>query len=148
MAINAPELTQSPTTTAVDKQRRVVSALWLFAILCYFYCDVLGLYYAPDLAELLEGRAGAIELNQGFLLGGAVLMTIPIGMTLVSRIAPRPIARWATIAAGAIMTIVQVASLFVGVPTLHYAYFSTLEIATTVFLVLYAGLRWRAPRQD
>ena len=150
MAIITPELTESVSNTTTSTQRRVVAALWLFVILCYLYCDVLGFYYAPDLADLLDGRAGPIELNQGFLLGSAVLMTIPIGMTLVSRIASRPIARWSTVVAGAIMTIAQVASLFVGGLTLHYVYFSVLEIATTAFLAVYAGLRWRsaAPRKD
>lgn len=124
--------------------RRLVSALWLFAILCYLYCDVLGFYHAPHLAELLDGRAGSIEVTQGFLLGSAALMTIPIGMTLVSRIAPRPVARWATVAAGGVMTVVQAASLLVGSGvTLHYAYFSVLEVATTAFLAGYAALRWR-----
>jgi len=124
--------------------RRLVSALWLFAILCYLYCDVLGFYYAPHLGELLDGRAGSIEVTQGFLLGSAVLMTIPIGMTLVSRIAPWPVARWATVAAGSVMTIAQTASLLVGSGlTLHYAYFSVLEIATTAFLAGYAAFRWR-----
>jgi len=127
--------------------RRLVSALWLFAILCYLYCDVLGFYHAPHLAELLEGRAGSVEVTQGFLLGSAALMTIPIGMTLLSRIAPRPVARWATVVAGAVMTVAQAASLFVGSGvTLHYAYFSILEIATAAFLAGYAAFGWRAGR--
>ena len=150
MAISTPELTESPSNLTTSSHRRVVSALWLFVIRCYLYCDVLGFYYAPDLADLLDGRVGALELTQGFLLGSAVLMSIPIGMTLVTRIASRPIARWSTVVAGAIMTIVQVASLFVGELTMHYVYFSVLEIATTAFVALYAGLRWRAvgPRRD
>jgi hypothetical protein len=151
MAIITPELTESVSNTTTSTQRRVVSALWLFVILCYLYCDVLNLHYAPDLAALIEGRIeGGIELTQGFLLGSAVLMTIPIGMTLVSRIAARPIARWSTVVAGTVMTVAQVASLFVGNATLHYVYFSVIEIATTAFLALYAGLRWRAsaPRRS
>ena len=143
MATIAPELTESPITTT-SRHRRVISALWLFVLLCYLYCDVLGFYYAPDLVDILEGRVTGIELTQGFLLGSAVLMTIPIGMTLVSRIASRPIARWSTVVAGTVMTLAQVASLFVGNATMHYVYFSVIEIATTAFLALYAGLRWRA----
>lgn len=127
--------------------RRLISALWLFATLCYLYCDVLGFYHAPHLSELLEGRAGSIEVTQGFLLGSALLMSIPIGMTLVSRVAPRPVARWATIIGGSVMTIAQAASLLVGSGvTMHYAYFSALEIATTAFLIGYAALRWRSDR--
>lgn len=124
--------------------RRVVSALWLFAILCYAYCDILGLYYAEDLQALLSGEIGGIEMNQGFLLGAGVLMTIPIGSVLLSRVAPHAIARWSSVAAAAVMTIVQASSLgFGSKPTLHYLYFSVLEIATTAFIAWYAVTRWR-----
>ena len=123
--------------------RRVVSALWLFAILNYLYCDVLGLYYAEDLNALLTGEIGGIRMTQGFLLGASVLMTIPIGSVLVSRIAPHRVARWTSVGAGTVMTLVQAASLTVGTaPTLHYIYFSVIEIATTAFIVWYALARW------
>jgi hypothetical protein len=71
-------------------------------------------------------------------------MTIPIGMVLVSRVAPHRVARWATVVAAAVMTLVQVGSLFVGTVAPHYAYFSAIEITTTAFLVWYAAARWRA----
>ena len=137
---------QAPATAAPRLgPRRLVSALWLFAVLNYLYCDVLGFYYAPHLRELLDGRAGSIEVTQGFLLGSAVLMSVPMAMTLVSRTAPQPVARWATVGAGAVMTLVQAASLLVGSSlTLHYVYFSAIEIATTLFLALYAAFRWHA----
>lgn len=125
--------------------RTLVASLWLFAVLNYLYCDVIGFYHAPQLRELLDGRAGGIVVTEGFLLGSAALMSIPIGMVLVSRIAPRPVARWATVVAGAVMTVAQAASLGVGSGlTLHYIWFSAIEIATTAFLVGYAALRWRA----
>ncbi|SEE25733.1 DUF6326 family protein [Ruania alba] len=126
--------------------RRLVSALWLFVILCYLYCDVLGFYYEPHLRELLAGQVGSIAVTQGFLLGSAVLMTIPMAMTLVSRVAPHSVARWATVGAAGFMTIVQAASLLVGSNTLHYLYFSVIEIATTGFLAYYAAFRWRGDR--
>lgn len=138
----------SATTTHVQPAtrigpRRVVSALWLFAVLNYLYCDVLGLYYAEDLNALLTGELGGIRMTQGFLLGAAVLMTIPMGSVLVSRIAPHRVARWTSVAAGTVMTVVQVVSLTVGsAPTLHYIYFSIIEIATTAFIVWYALARW------
>jgi len=36
------------------------------------------------------------------------------------------------------MTVVQFATLFVTVPTMYYAFFSAIEIATTATIVLYA----------
>ena len=46
------------------------------------------------------------------------------------------------IVAGAIMTVVQAATLFLGTPALYYGFFSAIEIATTAFIVWYAW-RWR-----
>ncbi|MGY4644428.1 DUF6326 family protein [Cellulomonas sp. URHB0016] len=127
--------------------RTVVSSLWLFAILCYLYCDVLGFFVADDLRAILDGSVGGIALTEGFLLGSAVLMTIPMAMVLISRVAPHRVARWGTVAAGGVMTVVQAGSLFLGTDaTLHYLYFSAIEIATTGFLVWYAVRRWREDR--
>lgn len=39
--------------------RTVVSSLWLFAILNYLYCDLLGLMYPKDLQGFLNGNVGA-----------------------------------------------------------------------------------------
>jgi uncharacterized protein DUF6326 len=124
--------------------RTVVSSLWLFAILNYAYCDLLGLYWSEDLTALLSGEVNGLHITQGFLLGAAILMTIPIGAVLVSRIAPHRVARWFSIAAGIVMTVVQAASLTVGsAPTLHYVYFSIIEITTTATIAWYAAARWR-----
>ena len=112
--------------------RSLIGALWLFAILNYIYCDVLALHDPVYLAEVLTADIGGIEMNQGFILGASVLMTIPMSATLVIRIAPRALARWWSAIAGIIMTLVQVTSLNVGSePTMSYVYFSVIEIATT-----------------
>ena len=124
--------------------RRVVSALWLFAILNYIYCDVFGSLDPVNLRAAVNGDgAGGIELTQGALLTAAVLMTIPMGSVLATRIAPFRFARWSAVVAGIVMTLVQVASLFVGGLTMYYAYFSAIEIATTATIVVIAW-RWRA----
>jgi len=146
-----PEIdsTTSPAPSAAKDTprigpRAVVSALWLFAILNYLYCDFLGLMYAPDLQGYLDGEVGGIHISQGFLLAAGVLMTIPMSSVLVSRIAPHRLARWWSIVAGAIMTLVQVGTLGMGSgPTLHYAYFSVIEVATTVAIVWIAARRWK-----
>jgi hypothetical protein len=124
--------------------RTVVSSLWLFAILNYLYCDVLGLFWAEDLNALLTGEIGGVRMTQEFLLGAAVLMTIPMTMVLVSRIGPHQVARWSSVGAGVVMTVVQAATLgFGSEPTLHYVYFSIIEMATTATIVWYAATRWR-----
>lgn len=126
-----------------------MSSLWLFVVLSYLYCDVFGLYWADDLNALLTGEFGGLPMTQGFLLGMAVLMTIPVGSVLVSRIAPHSVARWSSVAAGIVMTLVQAASLTVGsAPTMHYVYYSILEIATTATIAWGEGgeVRPRRPQ--
>jgi hypothetical protein len=107
-----------------------LSTLWLFATLNYLYCDVVTL--------MDPIKHGSMQLTQGFLLGASVLVEIPIAMVLISRIVKYPANRWANIIAGIVMTVVQFATLFVTVPTMYYAFFSAIEIATTATIVLYA----------
>jgi MFS family permease len=120
-------------TTGMKDKKGMLSTLWLFATLNYLYCDVVTL--------MDPVKHGSIQLTQGFLLGAAILVEIPIAMVLLSRILKYRANRWANIIAGIIMTAVQTLTLFVAVPTLYYVFFSAIEIACTAFIVWYAW-RW------
>jgi hypothetical protein len=108
----------------------LLSTLWLFAMLTYTYGDVVTL--------MDPIRHGTIELTEGFLLFGSILMMIPISMVLLSRILEYRANRWANIISGAFMTVFLIVTLFVAVPTMYYAFFSAIEIACTLFIVRYA----------
>jgi hypothetical protein len=114
----------------------LLSTLWLFAMLTYTYGDVVTL--------MDPVTHGSIELTEGFLLFGSILMMIPISMVLLSRILKYRANRWANIIAGAFMTAFLTVTLFVAVPTSYYAFFSAIEIACTLFIVGYAW-KWRNP---
>ena len=119
-----------------------LSTLWIFATLNYLYCDVVTLMDPTLLKGFLAGNIGGMDVSQAFLLAGAVLVEIPISMVLLSRVlAGRP-NRWVNIVAGAVMTVVQVASLFAKTPAPYYVFFSVLEIAATSAIVVSAW-RWR-----
>ncbi len=119
----------------MEDMKAKLQALWIFVMFNYLYCDLLSNMDSVVLKELLEGHAGPIQINQGFMLGAAFLMEIPIAMVLLSRVLKYPANRWANIIAGAIMTIVQLSSLFFGTePTLHYIFYSIIEIACTSFI--------------
>lgn len=140
----APGVPAARTGTWRPGPRRVVSALWLFAILSYLYCDVLGLFDPEMLRALQSGEIGGMEVGQPFLLASGVLMTIPIAAVLLTRIAPHRVARWYSVAAGGVMTAAQLGSLGVGDgPTTYYLYFSAIEVATTVTIAWYAAARWK-----
>ena len=135
------EKTSSPKPANAHGEKKIdmkskLSILWIFATLNYLYCDVIGLF-DPELAP-------PIEFTPRVLLGVAVLVEIFIVMVLLSRVLPYRANRWANIAAGTVMTVVQSASLFVGVPAPYYVFFSVIEITTTVFIVWFAW-NWRKP---
>lgn len=137
------EPTRQSRASSRPEPRQVVGALWLFAILCYLYCDVLASHDPDYVRGVLSGSIGGVEMTPGFLFGAAVLMTIPITGVLLTRVAPRRWARGYSIAAGTVMTLVQTASLFVGsAPTAFYLWFSALEIAATVAIVWVSVTRW------
>lgn len=136
-----------PNPANVQEEKKMhmkvkLSTLWIFAALNYLYCDVISLMDPDLLPQYLTGNIDGLELTPGFLLGAAILIEIPISMVLLSRVLPYRANRWANIAAGTVMTIVQSATLFVGAPALYYLFFSVVEIATTVLIIWFAW-NWR-----
>ena len=132
-------------TGAVVEKNVILSTLWIFVTLNYLYCDVLTLMDPAELKQLITGTVGTIEMNAEFLLAAAVLMEIPMAMVLLPRVLKYGVNRWANIIAGAIMTVVQCMSLFVGSgPTPYYLFFSAIEIMCTAFIVWYAW-KWANP---
>jgi uncharacterized membrane protein len=75
-------------------------------------------------------------------LAFAVLMETAIAMVLLARILTYGVNRWANIVVGVIHTALVSWSLSVTTPTLFYAFFATIEIACTLFIIWYAWT-WR-----
>jgi hypothetical protein len=122
-------------TTETKDRNATLSILWIFATLNFIYCDVV--------TVMDPTKHSPFQLTQGFLLGASILVEIPMAMVLLSWILKYGPNRWANIIAGTIMTVVQVLSLVVAVPTMYYAFFSTIEIACMLFIIWYA---WTWPR--
>jgi len=116
-----------------------LSTLWIFATLNFLYCDVVTLMDRTK--EFAAGSIGGIHITQGFLLGAAVLVEIPISMVLLSRVLNYRANRLANVVAGITMTTVQLLSLVITSPTPYYTFFSIIEIACTSVIVWYA---WRS----
>ena len=119
------------------------STLWVFAIFNYIYADVFTLMDPVAQREIMAGQVGSIQITQGFLLGGAILIETAIAMVLLSRVLEYRANRWANIITGALHTVAVILSVFVGgtLPTLYYIFFATIEIVCTSFIVWYAW-RW------
>lgn len=117
-----------------DRMKSTLSTLWIFASLNYLYCDVVSLMDPNLLKGYVAGNIGGVAISQGFLLAAGALVEIPMAMVLLSRF------RRANLIAGAFMTLVQAATLFVRTPALYYAFFSVIEIGTTAVIVWYAWI--------
>ena len=137
-------------TAAIHDRRVVLSTLWIFAMFNYLYADVYTLFFNPALRpeewkQFLAGYAGGIPITEGFVLVTAVLMETAMAMVLLSRVLSYGPNRWANIISGVFHTVFVAWSLTGQSPTLFYAFFATIEIACTLFIVRYAW-RWRSPK--
>ena len=122
-------------------KKALFSTLWIFVTLNYIFCDVFTLFYSESLKQLMTGEMGGMEINQEFLLAFSFLMEMPMMMIVLSRILPYKSNRLANIIVALIMTLVQAATLFTDDNTLHYIFFSIIEVGTTSF-ILYSAWNW------
>lgn len=134
----------SKRPTEMKDRKVILSTLWIFVLFNYLYCDVVALMDPKLLKQFMTGNVGGIHFTEGFLLGAAILMEIPIAMVLLSRVLNYKANRWANIIAGSIMTVVQLSSLFGSSPAIYYIFFSFIEIASTLFIIWYAW-KWSNP---
>ncbi|HIF15082.1 MAG TPA: hypothetical protein EYQ86_07130 [Bacteroidetes bacterium] len=117
------------------------STLWIFVTVNYIFCDVFTLFHSESLKQLMTGEMGGMKINQSFLLSFSILMEMPMVMIVLSRILPYKSNRLANIIVALIMTLVQAATLFTDDNTLHYIFFSIIEVGTTSF-ILYSAWNW------
>jgi hypothetical protein len=134
------------------KERNIIlSTLWIFALFNYVYADILTLYFNSSLQkdamkQFLSGYVGSVQITQGFVLVGAVLLETAIAMVLLSRVLTYRANRWANIIVALLHTAAVAQSLTGPLYwNLFYIFFATIEIACTLFIIWYA---WTWPRPE
>ena len=127
----------------MDMKARL-SALWLLATLNYLYCDVIGLMDPTLLRQYYAGAVNGVSMTQGFLLGAAILIEIPMAMVALSLFLPYGLNRWANIAAAVLMTVVQLSTLFLASPAGYYIFCSVIEVTSTA-LIIWSACTWKKP---
>ncbi len=120
----------------------MLSTLWIFLTVNFIFCDVFTLMHSADLRQILEGKVGDMELTQGFLLAFAVIMEIPMIMIVLSRILRHKINRILNIIFGIFLLVIQAWSLTTGEVSLHYIFFSIVEILTCT-LIVWKAWNWK-----
>ena len=110
--------------------------LWVFVVFNYLYADFIILIFRPGAYQL-----AATRMSTPVALGATVLMEVLLIMALLSRILTDAWNRRANIAAGVIGMAFVAVTLSPQAPVAYWA-LAIVEIATTVFIVVYAW-RWR-----
>ena len=127
----------------IKNRRNLYSSMWAFASLNYIYADLISLMDKNILSQYQNGVVNDINITPNFLGTAALFMQIPLANVVLPQIIKKEkTLRWVQITSGALMTLVQTSTLFVGKPTPHYAIFSAFEIATTTFITIDA-IKWK-----
>ncbi|GGG35178.1 hypothetical protein GCM10011414_00730 [Croceivirga lutea] len=113
----------------------LLSILWVFLTVNYIFCDVFSLYNSNFLNALLSGEVDDIEFTESFLLYFSFIMEIPMLMIILSVLMVDKINSITNISIGFLMLIIQIGSLSIGTNSLHYIFFSVIEIGTLFFIV-------------
>ncbi|MHB1346962.1 MAG: DUF6326 family protein [Candidatus Humimicrobiaceae bacterium] len=126
-----------------DPVPMLISKIWVFLSLSYIYCDVLSNMEKSVLRMLFEGNIAGIPMTQGFLLFAGISLQIPFLMVILATILPYKANRITNITAAIFMIIYQLVSFFMGSDiTLHYVYFSAVEILGNAAILVLA-FRWK-----
>lgn len=126
-----------------DPMAMLLSKLWVFLSLNYILCDLLSNMESSVLQMLLEGNIDGIAMTEGMLLFAGVSLEIPFLMVLLATILPYKANRIANSAAATLMIVYQFGSFFFGSDvTLHYIFFSTVEVLGNI-AILALALRWK-----
>ncbi len=122
----------------MEDVRLILSALWVSVMFLYVYGDLKS-FFKPGLIEgIIAGKAGEIKITQAFLLGSAILMTIPALMIILSLTVAFPVIRWANIVLGILYSVVMIVTMLMSGTWAYYIFYGIVEV------VLTATIAWTA----
>ena len=121
-----------------------LSALWAATMFCYLYADILSLYRPDFLEQIMMGDIIGFQINQAFLLGSAVLMSIPTIMIFLSLTLSPKINRYANMVLGIAHIGLAITTMLTSEVWAYYLFDSAVEI---VFLSLIVWYAWKWPKQ-
>jgi 6,7-dimethyl-8-ribityllumazine synthase len=117
-------------TTGIKDPKVLLSTLWIVVMINMLKADILSLYIPGALEEVAE-FAGGTPITQ-LMLGGAIMMEIPIAMIILSRVLNYRVNRWANIIAGVITIAFVIGG---GSTTHHYIFIATGEIVCMLLII-------------
>jgi hypothetical protein len=123
-----------------------LALLWVALMFFYIYNDIFSLWQPGHVAQLVEGQLEGVEFTQTILFAGAVLMTFPSFMVLLSLTLKARANRLVNIIVGILHVFVLLGTQFVGEGETWF-YWRLYELLEAVFLVLIVWTAWKWPTQ-
>jgi hypothetical protein len=124
--------------TTIDR-KAMLSTVWIFVLLNTLFRDIHELFRHGMLEEMMTGTVNGVQVTEGFLLLGAIVVEIPIAMVLLSRVLTYRVNRWANIITGILTIAIILAN---GVRDLDDMFFATIEVVALALIIWYA---WKWP---
>jgi len=117
----------------------VIAGLWMAMMMLYIYNDFFHLFKPDAIQNMMDGQMGPFEVTQTGLFSAAVLMAIPVVMTIVSLVCSAKLNRVANITLGSLYTIVNIVNL--SGEWAFYIFLGVIQIAITLSIV-WISIKW------
>jgi hypothetical protein len=128
-------------TIQMKDTKVLLSTLWIVVMINMAYADILGLFIPGALEEVAKTSVSTGTTIPQLMLGGAIMLEIPIAMILLSRVLRYKVNRWANIIAS-VITIAYVIGGGSIYP--HYIFIATIEVVC-MLLIVWFSWKWRNP---
>ena len=124
-----------------------LSGLWVAAMFCYAYGDILGIMKPGAIEDFINGiGATGAPMTQVLLLQIAIAMAIPSVMVFLSLTLKPKANRWANIILGIVYTFFIPLSMLIATSvSAYYIFLGIVEVVLTALIVWYA---WKWPKQE
>jgi lysylphosphatidylglycerol synthetase-like protein (DUF2156 family) len=119
----------------MEKERIILSALWVAVMLTYLLGDVLRIFSG----DFKAGEIGGVQGTQIVWMAATLLMLIPIVMLVLSLTLKYPAIRWVTFVAA----IILFGFNLIGLPTYPSVYDKFLIVVSLVFNALTVWYAWK-----
>ena len=129
------------TKTAKIDTKVLLSTLWIVVMINMAYADILGLFIPGSLEEVAKTSVSTGTPIPQLMLGGAIMLEIPVAMILLSRVLKFKVNRWANIIASGITIAYVIGG---GSRTPHYIFIATIEVVCMLLIVWFAW-KWHNP---
>ncbi|MDA3932373.1 MAG: DUF6326 family protein [Tenericutes bacterium] len=130
---------QSLKDTKIDVKFKI-SALWMAMMMLYIYNDYFHLFPPESLQNIMDGQMGPLAVTQFGLLSAALLMAIPVIISVITLTLSAKIVKITNIIFGILYIFINIGNL-IGEEWAFYIFLGIIQIFFTVIIV-YLSFKW------